>query len=227
VRGYNTYFTRSHHHTSTDRIERIWGNTSTSSDSPAKQKGGQEVALQGTDEEYRLDWVVHAEVETAINDYTKYGGTKATVESKNAICGKCLLVNIDQAVELTVSAGLGVLRVVCQTCTSIVERVNKEKGSGTGGLAMSDLRMSLGSYISYTARSQVTHHPLCVTISLFLEREHRFIGITKGEVKGLRREVSNDIGSVTPPQRYRTLIFDGSTEAFDDTIVFTIKTSGL
>lgn len=52
---------------------------------------------------------------------------------------------------------------------------------------------------TYSTRSQVSHHPLSVPISLLLKSEHRFVGITESKVKCLRREVSNDVGSVTSP----------------------------
>src|ERR1700733_10237548 len=59
-----TYLARSHHHTTTDSVQRIRSNTSTSGDSPAEQEGGEEVTLKRANENNRLDGVVHAEVQT-------------------------------------------------------------------------------------------------------------------------------------------------------------------
>ena len=101
-----TYFTRSHHHTPTDSIERVRADTSTSGDRPAEQEGGQEVTLKRTDEENRLEGIVHSEVQATIDDDTSDRGTETTVETKDTIRSECLLVNINQTVELAVSASL-------------------------------------------------------------------------------------------------------------------------
>ena len=129
-----TYFTRSHHHTTTDGVERVRSNTSTSGDSPAEQEGGQEVTLERTNKEDRLDGVVHAEVETTVDDDTNDGRAETTVETGNTIRGKGLLVDIDQAVELTVTSSLGVLGVVGKTGTGVIEGVDEEEGSSTSSL---------------------------------------------------------------------------------------------
>lgn len=65
-----TYFSRSHHHTSTDSVEWVGSNTSTGCDSPAEQEGGQEVTLKRTNEEDRLDRIVHSEVQATVDNYT-------------------------------------------------------------------------------------------------------------------------------------------------------------
>ncbi len=101
-----THFTRSHHHTPTDSIERVRADTSTSGNSPAEQEGSQEVTLESTDKKYRLKGVVHPEVQTTVDDDTSDGGTETTVETKDTVRGESLLVDIHQTVELTVSASL-------------------------------------------------------------------------------------------------------------------------
>ncbi len=80
---------------------------------------------------------------------------------------------------------------------------------------------------TYTTGSQVTGHPLCVSVTLLLELEHRLIGITESEVQGLGWEVSNNVGSVTSPQRGDTLLCGCSPEALDDTIVLSVETTSL
>jgi len=55
------------------------------------------------------------------------------------------------------------------------------------------------SDMTYTTGSQVTCHPLCVTVTLLLESEHALVGVTESEVEGLCREVTDDVGSVTTP----------------------------
>lgn len=101
-----TYFARSHHHTSTNSIERVRADTSASGDRPAEQEGGQEVTLKRTNEENRLEGVVHSEVQTTVDDNTSDGGTETTVETKDTVRSESLLVDINQTVELAVPTSL-------------------------------------------------------------------------------------------------------------------------
>ena len=130
----STYFTRSHHHTTTDSIEWVGRNTSTSCDSPAEQERRKEVTFERTNEEDRLDRVVHSEVETTIDDDTSDGWHETTVETGNTVRGESLLVDIDKAVELAFTSLLGTLRVVGKAGTGVVERVDEEQRSGTSSL---------------------------------------------------------------------------------------------
>jgi hypothetical protein len=108
---------RRHHHATTDSVEWVRSDTSTSGDSPAKHEGGQEVTFERTDQENRLDGVVHAEVQTTIDDDTDDGRSETTVETGNSIGSEGLAIDIDQAVELTSSSALGRLGVVGKTGT--------------------------------------------------------------------------------------------------------------
>ena len=108
-----THFTGSHHHAPTNSIQRIRANTSTSSDTPAEQEGCQEVTLKRTDEEDRLERVVHPEVQTTVDNDTSNRGTETTVETKNTVRGESLLVDIHQTVKLTISTSLCILGIVC------------------------------------------------------------------------------------------------------------------
>ena len=195
-----THFTRSHHHTTTDSVQRIRSDTSTSGDSPAEQEGGEEVTLKRTNENNRLDGVVHAEVQTTVDNYTKNGGHETTVETSNTIGSEGLLVDIDETVELTVTTLLGVLSIIGKTGTGIVERVDEEERSSTGSLFLLLEKFSeVINSATYTAGGQVAHHPLKITITLLLEGEHGLVGITESEVKGLGGEVTDNVGSVTSP----------------------------
>jgi hypothetical protein len=126
--------TRSHHHTTTDSIQWVRSNTSTSGDTPSEKEGSKEVTLKRTDKDDWLDGVVHTEVQTTIDDYTKNGRTETTVETGNTIRGEGLLVDIDETVELTLTTRLGVLVVVGETGTGVIEGVDEEEGSGTSSL---------------------------------------------------------------------------------------------
>lgn len=80
---------------------------------------------------------------------------------------------------------------------------------------------------TYTTGGQVTGHPLSVTITLLLESEHGLVGVTEREVERLGREVTDDVGSVTAPQREDTLLLGGTAEALHDTIVLAVETTSL
>jgi hypothetical protein len=80
---------------------------------------------------------------------------------------------------------------------------------------------------TYTAGSQVTSHPLRVSITLLLESEHCLVGVTESEVEGLGGEVSDNVGGVSSPQGQGTLVLHRTAEAIDDTIVLAVKTAGL
>ena len=60
------------------------------------------------------------------------GWNKATIETRNTIRGKGLLVNINQAVELTSTSTLGGFGVVGKTSTSVIQGVNEyERNPGS------------------------------------------------------------------------------------------------
>ena len=126
--------TRSHHHTTTDGVERVGSDTGTSGDSPSEKEGGKEITLKRSDEKDRLDGIVHSEVETTVNDDTSDGWTETTVETGDTIGSEGLLVDIYQAVELTLTTSLCVLVIVGKTGTGVIEGVDEEEGSGTSSL---------------------------------------------------------------------------------------------
>ena len=130
-----THLTRGHHHAATDGVKRVRSDTSTSGDGPSEQEGSEEVALERASEEDGLERVVHAEVETTVDNDTSNGRHETTVETGDTVRREGLLVDIDQAVELALTTLLCALGVVGKTGTGVVERVDEEERSGTGGLA--------------------------------------------------------------------------------------------
>lgn len=125
---------RGHHHAPTDGVERVRSNTGTSGDSPTEEERGEEVVGESTGEQDRLQGVVHAEVQTTVDDDTGDGGTETTVQTSNTVRGEGLAVDVDQTVELTLTTLLGGLGIVGKTGTGVVQRVDEEQGSGTSGL---------------------------------------------------------------------------------------------
>merc|ERR1711964_295621 len=137
--------------------------------------------------------------------------TETTVETGDTIGSEGLLVDIYQAVELTLTTSLCVLVIVGKTGTGVIEGVDEEEGSGT----------------SSTTGSQVTSHPLSISITLLLESEHRLVGVTEREVKSLCWEITDDVDSVSSPERSNTFLCSGTLEALGDTIVLAVKTASL
>ena len=220
--------TGGHHHTTTDGVERVRSDTGTGGDGPTKSERGQEVTLEGTGEEDRLDRVVHTEVQTTVDNDTGDGGEETTVKTGNTVGGEGLLVDVYQTVELTVTTLLGGLGVVGKTGTGVVERVDEEEGSSTSSLRMLvAASIAILTAFTYTTGGQVTGHPLGVTITLLLVGEHALVGVAESEVQGLGREVTDDVGSVTTPEREDTLVLSGTAEALANAVVLAVKTTGL
>lgn len=79
---------------------------------------------------------------------------------------------------------------------------------------------------TYTARGKVAKHPPPVAVTLLLVTEHGLVGVTEGEVQGLGREVTQDVGGVATPQRDHTLVSDGTLEALANAVVLAVETTG-
>jgi hypothetical protein len=87
--------TRGHHHATTDSVQRVRSDTSTSGDGPSKSERSKEVTLKRADKENGLDGIVHSEVKTTVDDDTNNGGSETTVKTGNTVRGEGLLVDID------------------------------------------------------------------------------------------------------------------------------------
>ena len=154
------------------------------------------------------------EVETTVNDDTDDGGKETTVETGDTIGSEGLLVDIEETVELTFTSVTtlgGTLVVGSETSTGVVEGVDEEEGGGT----------------SSSSRGKVTGHPECVTVLGLGVGEQRLVVILESEVEGLGREVTDDVGGVSSPERDESLIGVGTSSAIGDTLVRSSKTSRL
>lgn len=151
--------TRGHHHATTDGVKRVSSNTGTSGDAPTKSERSEEVVGQVADQENRLDRVVHAEVKTTVDNDTSDGGHETTVKTSNTIGSERLAVNIDQAVELTLTGALGGLGIVGKTGTGVIQRVDEQHRSSTGSLqAWSVLLRSCVQTIRHLGDGENIHH---------------------------------------------------------------------
>lgn len=127
--------TRGHHHTAADGIKRVGGDTSASGDAPTEKERGEEVVFKIACENYRLNRVVHTEVKTTVDNDTGDRRHEATVKTGDTVRGNGLPVYIDEAIELALTALLGRLGIIGKTGTGVIERVDKEKRSGTSSLS--------------------------------------------------------------------------------------------
>ena len=144
--GHCTYLTGRHHHATTDGVKRVGSDTGTSGDRPAKRERGQETTLERTNQDDGLEGVVHAEVETTVDNDTNDGRGETTVETSDTIRCKSFPVNIDEAVELTRATLGGVLGVVSETGTGVIEGVDEEQRGSTSGLEAMSARYCTTSY---------------------------------------------------------------------------------
>jgi hypothetical protein len=126
--------TGGHHHATTDGVKGVGSDTGSGGDAPTESEGGKEVVLEGTGEQDGLERVVHAEVETTVDNDTSNGGHETTVETGNTVRGDGLAVDINHAVELTLTTLLGVLGIVGETGTGVVKGVDEKHRGGTSSL---------------------------------------------------------------------------------------------
>lgn len=195
--------TRGHHHSSSDGVQRVRSKTSTSGNTPAEQERGKEVVREVTGKEDGLERVVHAEVETTVDNDTDDRGDETTVETGDTVRGERLAVNVNETVELTLSSTLGSrLGVVGKTGTGVVERVDKEERRGTGG----------------TTGSKVGRERLPVRSRLG-DSEKRLEEVLEGKVESLGGEVTDDVSSVTTPEGDKTLLLVSANEAVANALV--------
>lgn len=222
--------TRRHHHPAADGVEGVRGDTGTGGDAPTEDERGEEVVLERAGEDDRLDRVVHTEVQTTVDDDTGDGGHEATVETGNTVRGEGLAVDVDEAVELALTALGRVLGVVGKTSTGVVERVDEEERSRTSGLGvlLAKLQNLSGeARETYTTGGEVAGHPHAVAVLLLAEAEHLLELVAESEVQGLGREVTDDVGSVAAPEGHDTLITHGALEAVTNAVVLAVETTGL
>lgn len=126
--------TGGHHHTTSDSVKRVRGDTGSGGDTPTEDERGEEVVLERADQDDGLDRVVQTEVKTTVDDDTSDRRHEATVQTGKTIRGEGLSVDVNETVELTLTALLSVLGIVGQTGTGVIERVDEKERSGTSSL---------------------------------------------------------------------------------------------
>lgn len=143
--------------------------------------------------------VVATEVGSAVDDDTLNGHAEATVQSNDAVGLDGLLDAVNQAVVLAVSSSLA--DISTQAGTSVIQWIDEAKRGGS----------------SSTTGSQVADEvapELCLLVNA--AQEDLFVDILEGEVEGLGREISDDVGQVTAPESAEALFLWNTDEAIDD-----------
>ncbi len=175
--------TRRHHHTATNRVNRVREDARDNRDSVTDGKVDEEAGVA----KHGHNGVVETEVETTVDNNTDAGNRKATVESRNAVSRESLLVHVDEAVELALATlALG---VVGQARTRVVKRVDEAERQGTGGTASPDVGPE--TLDEWRALGDL---------------ERRLDLALEGKVERLRREVPDDVGGVATPERAHALL---------------------
>lgn len=150
--------------------------------------------------------VVATEVCGTVDDDTLNGHAETTVQANGTIGLQCLLDTVDQTVVLTVSSAF--TNISTQTSTGVIQWIDEAEGSGTS--------CTTGSQVS----EEVTPE-LCLLVNT--AQEDLFVDVLEGEVEGLSREVSDDVGQVSTPESFETLFLWNTDEAIDDACRLKIK----
>jgi hypothetical protein len=143
--------------------------------------------------------VVATEVGGTVDDDTLNGHAEATVQSSDAIGFHGLLETIDQAVVLTICCSL--TDISTQASTGVIQWIDEAEGGGSS--------CTTGSQVSEEVAPE-----LCLLVNT--AQEDLFVDILEGEVKGLSREISDDVGQVSAPEGSETLFLWNTDEAIDD-----------
>ena len=168
-------------------------------DGPAEQEGHGHVGLVA--EQQGLQGVEQAEVHAAVDEDADGGDGEASVETLDAVRLEGLCVDINQTIELTLSAlALGVIgqpgdnhhvtivdhysarqvKLLYPPGSGVVEGVDEHEGEGTGHAAARDV-----------------HAELVAVAGVLGHGEHGLDGILEGEVESLGGEVSQHVGQVS------------------------------
>ena len=117
---------RSHHHSSSDGVNGVRSESGSDSDQPSNGEVGEEVVLD-VGWQKSLDGVIDTEVETSVDDDTDTGDDESSVEPSNAVSGESFLVNVKETAELFGSALFGVLEIVGESGSGVVQTVDEEE----------------------------------------------------------------------------------------------------
>lgn len=142
--------------------------------------------------------VVETEISTTVNDDTSDRDTETLVEGEEATLLHGLRDAVNETIELTVST---LANVSTKAGTGEVEGINDKEGGGAGKTA--------GSHVATEPGPELGLHVVL--------REDRLEEILEGEVEGLGREITYDVGQVATPESTNALLLGHAHEAVHDT----------
>ena len=191
-----------HLQTTTDSVEGVGGVTG---------RDGRELSageLGGSTQDSRLVLLVgvvsrkgikESEVDTTVRDDTDDGDTNTVVKRGNTTRLNSLHETVGQTAELLLARSY----IRGKTSTGVVERVNNQQRTSTGK----------------TTRGHVDQEELSEFSLLVGLGEDGLDGVLEGKVKGLGREVTDNVGQVTTPESLDTLFLGNADKAVHDTSV--------
>lgn len=193
-----------HHHATTDSVERVRDDTGSRGDDlghePLLPHGG----VLGVGEGDITEGIVTTKEGGTVHNDTTDRDTEALVQA----LGTVGLVDGGDAVGQTrVHTGLAHADIGGQTRTGEVERVHEEQRGGAGS----------------AARGKVAEEESPELVLLDAVHEELLVLVLEGEVQGLGREVTDDIGQVTAPERAETLFLGHADEAVHDALVLVFR----
>jgi len=118
--------TRGHHHSSSDGINGVRGETGEDGDTPSNHEVDSEVVLDGSREE-RLDCIVETEVEPSVDDNTNAGNNETSVETSNTVGVDSFSKHINETIILLLATLLSALEIIGEFGSCKIERVHESK----------------------------------------------------------------------------------------------------
>lgn len=190
-----------HHHAPADGVEGVRDDTGHGGhglgDGPADHQRG----VLGVGQ-HAARGVVETEVRRTVDDDTLHRHTESSVQAGQTVGLEDLAQAVSETGELALAIALA--DVGGQAGTREVQRVHEAQRGGSGG----------------TARRQVTGEVAPeLGVLVHATEEHLLVLVFEREVEGLGREVPDDVGEVTTPERERALLLGNADEGVDDTFV--------
>lgn len=146
-----------HHHSSSDGVDRIRSETSADSDHPPESEVDEEVVV----ERFREDGsnrIVNTEVESSIDDDTNTRDNESSVEPSDSVSGECFLIHVNEAVELLDTSLFGVLQVIGESSSGIIQGIDEQERDRAGS----------------TSRSEISNEPNQIPVFVFVFIEESF-----------------------------------------------------
>jgi hypothetical protein len=190
---------RLHHESSSHGVQGVGHQTGHGGDVHGVKELENHVVVLAFSEDQGLARVVATKIQGSVGDDTQDGDRESLVKAEETIG----FVNLGQTVEETVELSFSLADISGETGTGEVQGVHEAKGSSTGG----------------TTRGEVTKEKF-ETIGLGVKGAKVLLeGVLECEVKGLGREITDDVSEITTVKSANTLGINHTSETVTDTSV--------